>query len=612
MRYCSLLRHFWLVLIVASLLNASNVQEVTEKPRFKVEIAPWLTILHSADNKEISLSKAAVSSGFPLVVGPNRILMLFRGPKLNEVQVAISTDGARSWSPRGVIDKNPEPGITVGRPVAVKSRHGSLWVFYTGSLSDDAECPKAGLWVIQSDDGGKSWAERKRIWTGDAANLQGAVETRSGTIVLPFGYLVSPNRFANGVILSRDRGKTWKLVPSVVDIPLAADRARREHGVAGGALEAAIVQLKDGRLWILARTITGNLWQSFSKDDGETWAPASPSLLTCGGSVHLTRLASGRLALVWNQADWSNDPFWHYPWNLREVSLAFSEDDGKTWDKPMVFARGESELHSLVTEVSPGVLLLTLPQDGLLLEGREGSIRTAQEWARFDSPFIFRKYSSRPTAPQVWAQLYRYGHMNKEEAGAESPRVVFIGDSITDYWSLDKFFPGRGYINRGISGQTTPQMMLRFFPDVIALKPDVVVILGGTNDVARDPGPHVPVQMMEDSVRAMVELAHKHHIRVVLCTIPPVSDYNGFSRTKDRPAAAIKLWNSWLRKYAAEVQAGLADYFSVMADENQLLRADYSIDGVHPNDIGYAAMAPAVQSAIERSTQHGPVGSRQP
>jgi lysophospholipase L1-like esterase len=429
--------------------------------------------------------------------------------------------------------------------------------------------------------------------------LQGVVETESGTLVLPFCYLVSPTRFVNGVVLSHDHGQTWKFVPSVIEVPARIDRTRREKGLNGGALDPTIVQLRDRRLWMLTRTITGNLWQSYSWDDGETWTPASATPLTCGGVLYMTRLANGRLALAWNQADWSTDAASHFPWNRHELSIALSDDDGKSWGKPLVFARGESEMHSLVAEPTPGRLLITMPRDGLLLQGAEEAINTADEWARFDSPFIFRKYSSRPTAAQAWAQLYQYANENEAvTAASKSPRVVFIGDSITDYWNLKKSFPNSDYINRGISGQTTPQMLLRFFPDVISLRPDLVVILGGTNDIARDPGPHVPVQMMKDSIRAMVELAYQHRIRVVLCSIPPVSDYSGVSRTSERPAAAIDDWNKWLRQYATEAHAAFADYFSVTTDHKRLLRAEFSRDGVHPNERGYAVMAPVIEKAI--------------
>jgi lysophospholipase L1-like esterase len=181
----------------------------------------------------------------------------------------------------------------------------------------------------------------------------------------------------------------------------------------------------------------------------------------------------------------------------------------------------------------------------------------------------------------------------------ESPKVVFMGDSITDYWRLEEFFPGKEYVNRGIAGQITPQMLARYQKDVLALHPDVVVILGGTNDIARKGGPPNPLSMTQDAVRAMTEQAQRQGIRVVLCSIPPVSNYSGTNRTNERPASAIQELNDWLRAYACEVHAAFADYFSVMADERGMLRADYADDGVHPNRKGYATMAPVIQTAIE-------------
>jgi lysophospholipase L1-like esterase len=184
-----------------------------------------------------------------------------------------------------------------------------------------------------------------------------------------------------------------------------------------------------------------------------------------------------------------------------------------------------------------------------------------------------------------------------------SPKVVFLGDSITDYWHLDESFPGKEYVNRGIAGQITPQMLARYESDVLALRPDLVVILGGTNDIARKSGPPNPLRMTQDAIRAMTEQAEKMGIRVVLCSIPPVSDYSGVNRTGERPASAIQELNDWLRAYAREAHAEFADYFPVMADEHGMLRADYADDGVHPNRKGYAAMTSVIQAAIERALQ---------
>ena len=185
-------------------------------------------------------------------------------------------------------------------------------------------------------------------------------------------------------------------------------------------------------------------------------------------------------------------------------------------------------------------------------------------------------------------------------------RVVFFGDSITDNWSKagsGGFFPGRPYVNRGIGGQTTAQMLLRFRPDVIDLQPDVVVILAGTNDIAGNAGP-VSLETVEQNLATMAELAKVHGIRVVLASLLPVSDDKRDAegrpllRTQDRPIAKLRALNAWIEDYARRNGHAYLDYFSATADANGLLKPDLNGDGLHPNAAGYAVMAPRAEQAI--------------
>lgn len=204
-----------------------------------------------------------------------------------------------------------------------------------------------------------------------------------------------------------------------------------------------------------------------------------------------------------------------------------------------------------------------------------------------------------------WNQLGRY-HADNEKLKADGPpadgdaRVVFMGDSITDGWKLAQYFPGKPYVNRGISGQTTPQMLVRMFEDVINLKPAAVIILAGTNDVARNTGPET-LQMVEENFQAMTELAQAHNIKVILCALTPVSDYGPRKMTETRPPADILKLNAWLKSYAAKVNAIYADYFTPLADEKGMLKEGISRDGLHPNDKGYELMAPVAAAAIARA-----------
>ncbi len=175
-------------------------------------------------------------------------------------------------------------------------------------------------------------------------------------------------------------------------------------------------------------------------------------------------------------------------------------------------------------------------------------------------------------------------------------RVVFMGDSITIGWHLDQSFPGKPYINRGISGQTTPQMVLRFHQDVIALKPKVVIILAGINDIAGNTGP-MTVEQTEDNLAAMAEMATANHIKVVLCAVLPAFDFPW--RPGQTPIPSELAVNAWLKAYAAANGHQFVDYYTAMKDERGGLPASLSHDGVHPLPAGYAVMAPLAEAGIE-------------
>jgi lysophospholipase L1-like esterase len=177
---------------------------------------------------------------------------------------------------------------------------------------------------------------------------------------------------------------------------------------------------------------------------------------------------------------------------------------------------------------------------------------------------------------------------------------MFLGDSITDRWNLAQAFPGKPYVNRGISGQTTPQMLVRIYPDVISLKPAVLVVLAGTNDIARNTGP-ITLNMITDNFRAIAELAKANSIKVVLCSVLPVSDYTQRKQTERRPPPDILKLNAWLREYAASSGTVYADYFAATVDGQGFLKDGLSGDGLHPNAAGYRLMAPVVSAAIERA-----------
>jgi lysophospholipase L1-like esterase len=212
-----------------------------------------------------------------------------------------------------------------------------------------------------------------------------------------------------------------------------------------------------------------------------------------------------------------------------------------------------------------------------------------------------------------WPDLTRYRDANARVAAPakDEQRVVFMGDSITDMWAQPRFggfFPGKPYIGRGISGQTTPQMLLRFRADVIAIQPKVVVILAGTNDIAGNTGP-ITLEETEGNVASMTELARANGVRVVLSSVLPVSDYghdrdgNPLDMRIRRPPEKILELNAWIKKYAAEKGHVYLDYFPATVDDQGLLKKELSEDGLHPNSGGYAVMAPLAEKAIQAALQ---------
>jgi lysophospholipase L1-like esterase len=231
-----------------------------------------------------------------------------------------------------------------------------------------------------------------------------------------------------------------------------------------------------------------------------------------------------------------------------------------------------------------------------------------------------------------WNMLGRYNSDNQElkKQPSDSKRVVFMGDSITDFWRLADYFSEKPYVNRGIGGQTTSQMLVRMFPDVINLKPAAMVLLAGTNDIAQNTGPQT-AEMVEQNIQAMTELAQHHGIKVILCAVLPVSDYpflsqqnnrggqptaaqgsgigsrgGSFTRTKmtdNHPSADILKLNAWMKDFAGRTNAIYVDYYGALVDEKGWLKEATSSDGLHPNAEGYKIMAPLVEAAIKKALQ---------
>jgi lysophospholipase L1-like esterase len=242
-----------------------------------------------------------------------------------------------------------------------------------------------------------------------------------------------------------------------------------------------------------------------------------------------------------------------------------------------------------------GLLLLTAPAPGQVVDD-------------FKSPHTpcCLPGAAQRLADQLgdWNMLGQFYAANEDlrKQPADPHRVVFMGDSITIGWHLDQSFPGKPYVNRGISGQTTPQMLVRMFPDVIDLQPAAVIILAGTNDIARNTGP-VTMTMIEENLQAMTELAQAHGIKVILCSVTPIADYGRVRMSEGHPPADILKLNAWLKDYTARAHATYADYFAALVDDQGMLKPGISGDGLHPNADGYKLMAPVAEAAIAKALQ---------
>lgn len=261
-------------------------------------------------------------------------------------------------------------------------------------------------------------------------------------------------------------------------------------------------------------------------------------------------------------------------------------------------------------------LLLTMESLGMTITTHKSSELpiNCKDLKEQDLPKLIPVLENIKVRMDDWPQLAFYQKATDQIAPPlpHEDRVVFMGDSITEFWSNPQygaFFPGKPYINRGIKAQTTPQMLLRLRADVINLAPKVMVLLAGANDIGSNTGP-MTLSQTQDNIMSMVELAAAHSIKVILCSVLPTSNYHFDGKdprgpqTVKRPLEKIRALNGWLKSYCEQKGYLYVDYFSSMVDSKGMLRFDLSEDDVHPNARGYAIMVPLVEAAISQALKH--------
>jgi lysophospholipase L1-like esterase len=289
---------------------------------------------------------------------------------------------------------------------------------------------------------------------------------------------------------------------------------------------------------------------------------------------------------------------------LRDTVLAAKNGDFGTGKKKQM--KTATAIFASIILLGAGLRAQTVPKKDQL---RHSTVDSCA-----NEPLLEKRLENMEVQLKDWPALSRYADEDKQLAASPNEqRVVFMGDSITDGWrnpQFGGFFPGKPYVNRGIGGQTTPQMLLRFRADVIDLHPRVVVILAGTNDIAGNTGP-MTLEQTEANLATMSELAHAHGIRVVLSSVMPVNDVTApdgkkLVQTIDRPPEKILALNSWIKSYATDHGDIYLDYFSAMVDDNGHLRTDLTNDGLHPQAKGYAVMTPLAEKAIAAALAQNP------
>lgn len=566
---------------------------------------PWLLLVAAAFATS-NLPAAEVDSVEPLPPSQNGIVLdpraepmpnLPHGPfvhldggrilGVDGQDAIISGDGGKTWEHHPIFTPDQAFKIRPERAL-LRTKAGTLILVFINdavrhySWDKEKNVPKPDMllpsYAIRSTDGGKTWTDLTELHGGWCGCIQDIIQTENGNVVVPGQeILYDEGRHATMPYVSTDEGKTWQRT-RYLDIGGQGDHA--------GAIEATLAQLKDGRVWMLLRSYHGHFYESYSKDSGLTWSEIEPSQIKSTGSPgKLVRLASGRLALLWNALP--NEGYVR----REELSIAFSEDEGATWTPAQVFARNKGGRVSYVHafEYQPGELWITTMQ---------GDLRARL----YEKDFL-----------KEWTRIVAFGDSTTAPRG----KLVVYADR------LEALLPENGVdanlINAGVSSNTTEDARKRFREDVLDQKPDRVILQFGINDAAVDvwknppaTEPRVSRARYKENLTWMLDELAAREIPAVLMTPNPLRWAERTRELYSKPPYDLDDpdgFNVLLRGYAETAREVAAATNTPVVDIYAALQAydkqegqsmdDLLLDGMHPNDAGHALVAELLAETIK-------------
>ena len=535
--------------------------------------------------------------------------------------VELSADDGKTWERVATMYEGEGPGRLTKDyecQIAIKTKSGViLWIYRDfenfhwawDNETGEAIDPKLTVWSIRSLDGGKTWTDRQMIAPGYCGSLNDIIQTRTGEVVVPIQqYVPKPGRHCQYTWMSADDGKTWQR-SNLIDIG--------GHGHHDGIFEGSLVELKDGRLMMLMRTPRDRFWRAYSSDGGRTWKQVEPTNVAASTAPgFVMRLASGRLALVWNplppgakmrplselrpgdkphgQGSELPAQYWR-----NSLQIALSEDEGQTWSDPVTVAIGARLCYPQMWERRPGEIWVSFVAGSkwvrnLFSVKEQDLLKPLPEPA--GDPLTIVAFGSSTTAPR--GSLTVYAMLLEWELTGEGRNVAII--------------------NAGVGGDTTVRAAARFEKDVLARRPDLVIIQLGINDSAIDvwkgvTKPRVPIDEYERRLEQFVTAIKAQGAKVILMTPNPLRWTDKLKELYGKPpydaddpqgfSFLLKDYAGRVRKVAARNDVPLVDSFRLFTEYGQAEGQsvdDLLLDGMHPNAAGHALEADELLKLIRK------------